>query len=263
MRFTFFKRVTRNPLKRRMREKKSMRIWERIEFLGPVRPGYSQIWDLQKRRVDEVAAGTAREAIFFCEHESVVTMGRRTDEQNVLPSVTLPIYEIERGGDATWHGPGQLVVYPILKLNGEILKFGLHEYLRFGEEAVIQSFNEFGLETGRHGPTGVWVKRKNGEVKKIASMGIAVRKWITYHGLSINLRNDFDGFDQIRPCNFDSGVMTSAKNEGLDISLKDFAVEIENQMMKILGIDTLLNCNPLLFPSSVSRSKSGSDRATQ
>jgi lipoyl(octanoyl) transferase len=224
-----------------------MRIWERVDFLSQegspysLRPSYSQLWELQKRRVDEVAAGKSREAIFFCEHESVITTGRRTLDSNVPEDTPIPVVHIERGGDATWHGPGQLVVYPIFKLNGDILRRGLHEYLRFCEDAIIASFRELGLETGRHGPTGVWVRRKTGECKKIASIGVAVRRWITYHGMSINLENEFDGFQAIRPCNFDSDIMTSAKQEGVQVGLKDFADLLETQMLNLLEIPTLIN----------------------
>jgi lipoyl(octanoyl) transferase len=218
-----------------------MSIWQRIDFLGPVRPSYSQIWDLQKKRVDEVAAGSAREAVFFCEHEPVITTGRRTQVGNILDPQSVPVVPIERGGDATWHGPGQLVVYPILKLNGGILRFGLHDYLRFAEEAIIQSFADLGLETGRYGPTGVWVRKSSGDAKKIASIGVAVRRWITYHGMAINLKNDFEGFEKIRPCNFDSQVMTSAQQEGLKIELRDFADLLEIKMMSLLGISSLMD----------------------
>ena len=228
-----------------------MNIWQRIDFLGPVRPSYSQIWDLQKRRVDEVAAGSAREAIFFCEHEAVITTGRRTQIGNILDTQSVPVIPIERGGDATWHGPGQLVVYPILKLNGEILRCGLHEYLRLTEEVIIRAFADLGLETGRYGPTGVWVKKANGEHKKIASIGVAVRRWVTYHGMAINLRNSFEGFEKIRPCNFDSQIMTSALQEGVEIELREFADLLESKMRNLLGISSLMDqVESSLDPSS-------------
>ncbi len=223
-----------------------MKPWDRIDYTGTensesgiLRASYREIWDLQKIRVDEVASGQAREAILFCEHEPVVTAGRRTEENNIPSNLEIPVFEIERGGDATWHGPGQLTVYPILRLNGETFKHGLHEYLRFCEESIIQSFLELGLETGRFGPTGVWLKRPSGELKKVASIGVAVRRWVTYHGLAINLSNSFEGFKSIRPCNFDSNVMTSARDEGIEISIRDFADLLESKMWDQLKADQI------------------------
>lgn len=214
-------------------------VWERIDYLGALKPSYQSLWDLQRRRVDEVAAGQAREAVIFCEHESVFTLGKRTQRENLPSGQAIPTYQIERGGDITWHGPGQLVVYPILRLNGPILGFGLHEYLRFLEQAVIDSLNDLGIESGRFGPTGVWVNKDTGP-KKIASIGVAVRRWVTYHGVSINISNAMTDFQQIRPCNFDSEIMTSVQSEGVTISLHGYADLFESKMFKLLNIPQMI-----------------------
>jgi lipoyl(octanoyl) transferase len=131
---------------------------EFISFLKSPSP-YPVIWDFQKQRVAEVVAGSSREAVIFCEHEKLVTAGRRTKFENILDR-SFPIYEIERGGDVTLHGPGQLVVYPILKLNGGRFPGGLHAYLRFMEQIVIDLLSEMNLVAGRFGPTGVWIKNR-------------------------------------------------------------------------------------------------------
>jgi lipoyl(octanoyl) transferase len=199
----------------------SMKSLEFISFLD--RPdSYSSIWEFQKRRVSEIASGNANEVIIFCEHERLLTLGRRAKDSNVLDS-SLPSYSIERGGDVTLHGPGQLVVYPILKLNSGRFPGGLHDFLRFFEQILIDQLASLGLTAGRFGPTGVWIRRTNGEVKKIASLGIAVQRWITYHGLAVNISNDLRDFKKIRPCDFDAEVMTSLHNEGIEISLREFA----------------------------------------
>ncbi|MDB5038855.1 MAG: lipoate-protein ligase [Bacteriovoracaceae bacterium] len=202
---------------------------EFISFLGKPELSYSDIWEFQKDRVDAVSKGISPETIIFCEHERVLTAGRRFKSENVLDK-TLPLFEIERGGDVTLHAPGQLVIYPILKLNSGRFPGGLHEYLRFIEQVTMDNLKKLGLEAGRFGPTGVWIKNKNGEEKKIASLGIAVRHWITYHGLAINVSNDLADFQKLRPCDFESSIMTSLANEGVTISLHALATEIQNLM---------------------------------
>ena len=193
---------------------------------------YSKIWNFQKERVDFIAEGKAQEALVFCEHERLITAGRRAQDKNILDK-SLPLYEIERGGDVTYHGPGQLVIYPLLKLNGEVFTKGLHEYLRFCEQLVINMLKKFDLDAGRYGATGVWVK-VNGQDKKIASIGVAVRRWVTFHGIALNISPDLDDFKKIRPCDFDASVMTSLSELGVDIDLnraKDLVVDEFNRLI--------------------------------
>lgn len=208
--------------------------WKTYRFFGNTKKSYEEIWGLQKELVEKIARGQQPDSLIFCEHEEVITAGRRTQEGNILES-RVPVYEIERGGDATWHGPGQLVVYPLFRLQGNLFKEGLHEYLRFCEEAIIQLLSEFGLNAGRFGPTGVWIKKPRSEIKKIASIGVAVRRWVTYHGISLNISNDLKLFSKIRPCNFESSVMTSLKEEGHELDLEEAADLIELQFARLLS----------------------------
>lgn len=208
----------------------------RYDFFGGEK-SYVEIWNEQKRIVEQIKEGTHPECLLFCEHEEVVTAGRRSHESNILDR-SIPVHEIERGGDVTWHGPGQLVIYPLMRLNGELFPKGLHEFLRFWENILIDWLKTFDVDAGQYGPTGVWVKTKSGETKKIASQGIAVRKWITYHGLSLNLTNDLSLFKKIRPCDFEPSVMTSLKElTGCDIRVQQSADEIEkialNRLSKV------------------------------
>jgi lipoyl(octanoyl) transferase len=197
---------------------------------------YVQIWDEQKQLVEQIKEGTHPECLLFCEHEEVVTAGRRSHETNIIDQ-DIPVHEIERGGDVTWHGPGQLVIYPLMKLNGEVFNKGLHEFLRFWEDVLIDWLKNFDVDAGKYGPTGVWVKTPSGEIKKIASQGIAVRRWITYHGLSLNLTNDLSLFKKIRPCDFEPGIMTSLKDlTGAEISVQQAADEIEKLALSRLGL---------------------------
>ena len=99
----------------------------------------------------------------------------------------------------------------------------MHEYLRFCESVVIEVLRGLGLKAGRFGPTGVWIEENSGTVKKIASLGVAVRRWVTFHGLALNVNNSLRDFDGIRPCNFESSVMTSLKEQGIFLSMQEAA----------------------------------------
>jgi len=211
-----------------------MRDLEFIDFLNAPQMDYESIWEFQKKRVDAIAGGAAKESVIFCEHERLITKGRRFNEGNILDT-SLPTFEIERGGDVTYHGPGQLVIYPLVKLNGPIFKQGLHEYLRFCEQVIINVLKGFDLEADRFGPTGVWVKTDEGMVKKIASIGVAVRRWVTYHGMALNVSSDLSDFGKIRPCDFDSSVMTSLKELEIEISLQEVSNLIRAEILKNLA----------------------------
>lgn len=205
--------------------------FETLKFLGENKKSYPEIWAFQKDRVEEIATGTQKETLIFCEHEEVVTAGRRYEKSNILDS-NIPVFEIERGGDVTWHGPGQLVIYPLFRLQGEIFREGLHEYLRFWESVLISVLKSYGLEAGRFGPTGVWLDIGRQQYKKIASIGISVRRWVTYHGIALNVSNDLSCFQKIRPCNFESSVMTSLQEMGVkNLDLNSLADRIQDEVV--------------------------------
>ncbi len=139
------------------------------------------------------------------EHPHVFTLGRRGDRSNLL-SDELPVYQVERGGDVTYHGPGQLVGYPILKLDG--FEQDIRNYLSRLEEVLIDTVAEFGLKAEHsERQTGVWV----GE-KKLASIGVAIKSWVTYHGFALNVNTDLSYFGKIRPCGLESSTLTSMKS---------------------------------------------------
>jgi len=145
------------------------------------------------------------------EHPEVITLGRSAKSANVLHAGDIPVVAIERGGDVTLHGPGQIVAYPIFLLReGER---DLHRYLRGLEEVIIRTVAELGLVAVRvPGRTGVWTGPPEAK-RKLASIGVAVRKWVTMHGLALNVSIDLARFATINPCGFPSGVMTSIKRE--------------------------------------------------
>jgi lipoyl(octanoyl) transferase len=181
-----------------------MQSWRVID-LG--RRGYEQTRADQLELVAQRQRDEVPDTLLLVEHPHVFTLGRsRAAVANVVAPGDVPVIEIERGGDVTYHGPGQIVAYPIVLLrDGER---DLHKFLRNLEEAVIQTCARFGLVADRElGKTGVWTGTD--ERKKLCSMGIACRKWVTFHGLALNVTTDLAYFHRINPCGFDSGVMRS------------------------------------------------------
>ena len=184
--------------------------WGLIDYEASVRR--------QLTLVDEVASGRASECIVMCTHPPVVTLGRGAVPGD-LDGWQGPLIETTRGGRATYHGPSQIVVYPILDLRTS--RAGLpprdvHGYLRQLETATVRALAELGLagvearetKLGELSLTGVWIGSR-----KIASIGIAVRKWITYHGVAVNVFDDPAAFAGIRPCGFAREIMTNAERE--------------------------------------------------
>jgi lipoyl(octanoyl) transferase len=170
---------------------------------------YRSAYERQLAMVDERKSGAGVDTIFLVEHPHVITLGRAQKAQaNVLAAGDVEVVAIERGGDVTYHGPGQLVAYPILLLReGER---DLHKFLRNLEEAMIRCIADWGLEGGRvQGKTGVWIDG----ARKIASIGIACRRWVTFHGLALNVNTDLSYFHRINPCGFESSIMTSMHTE--------------------------------------------------
>lgn len=171
---------------------------------------YTDALALQQTHVDAMLAGTAEATLFLLEHEPVYTIGRTRDQSSLGGTSHLPhpVVEINRGGQATYHGPGQLVAYPILDLSN----YGkdLHAYLRTLEEAIIRTLSDFGITAGRRdGMTGVWIGPR-----KIASLGVGVKKWISMHGLALNVTPEsLPPFQFITPCGLDGVAMTCLHQE--------------------------------------------------
>ena len=163
---------------------------------------YGRAHRIQLRLVEERAAGRIPDTLLLLEHPHVITLGRRMRDAE-LRVEGVPVYRVERGGEATYHGPGQLIGYPIIDLN--LARMGIKEYVWRIEETLIRSLREFGVEAGRlEGHPGVWVQGK-----KIASIGIAVRWWITFHGFALNVHPDLSYFKLIKPCGLEPEIMTS------------------------------------------------------
>jgi len=169
-------------------------------------------WARQLALVEQRQRGEASDTLLLVEHPHVFTLGRRREaEGNVLMPGDVEVIGIERGGDVTYHGPGQLVAYPIVLLGEE--ERDLHRFLRNLEEAIIRTVADFGLRSTRClGKTGVWTS-DGADGRKLASIGVAVRKWVTLHGLALNVSTNLARFSAINPCGFDAAVMTSMERE--------------------------------------------------
>lgn len=182
-------------------------LQERTESLG--RRSYAEALQFQERLVAERRQQPADDLLLLLEHEPVYTIGRTRDQSSLQkhPNLPAPVHVINRGGQATWHGPGQLVGYPIIDLRRR--KRDLHTYLRVIEKSVILALAQLGVSArSRNQLTGVWV-----EDRKIASIGVGVRGWITMHGFALNLSADLSGFDPIVPCGIADVQMTSVTRE--------------------------------------------------
>ena len=173
------------------------------------RIAYRDALDLQRRAVSARASNETGDRIYFCEHEPVLTLGRASHAESLRVSTELlrargvDVVPVERGGDITYHGPGQIVAYPILALSDLPSGRDLHRYLRDLEEVLIGTLGGYGIRAGRRPPyTGVWVGDR-----KVAAIGVAVRRWITFHGFALNVDPDLSHFDWIHPCGIrDLGV---------------------------------------------------------
>ena len=162
---------------------------------------YGEAYEHQKELVEARIEGRIGDRLLLVEHEPVVTTGRGTNLE-AAKDVDVPVFEIERGGEATYHGPGQMVVYPILQL--EEGRRDLHRYMRDLEEVIIRVLAEFDVAGHRdERNTGVWIGDQ-----KVASIGVAVRRWVTWHGFALNVHTDLDAFRSFNPCGLTPDTMT-------------------------------------------------------
>ena len=186
----------------------------KIEWLGRI--DYQTGLQIQEERLESCLINGA-ETVILLEHEPVYTIGRLPDKSSLrnVSGLPYPVFEINRGGQATYHGPGQLVGYPIIDLR--IRGRDVHHYLRKLENILIDLLADFGLQGVRiDGKTGVWIQDR-----KIASIGVGVRKWVTMHGFALNVASDLSGFQNITPCGLSGVRMTSISSElGTEVSLQ-------------------------------------------
>lgn len=193
------------------------------------RRAYREVWEMQKALVDRRAEEQIPDGLILVEHNPVATLGRRGKREDVLDP-GLEVFEVERGGEATYHGPGQLVGYPILKLPDRLEVKRLVTDL---EDLLIRTCHDFGIEATREGPErGVWFGGK-----KIGSIGLAVHRSVTFHGFALNVTTDLRDFLKIRPCGHDGGIMTSMEKAlGHPVEMEDAKASVIATFQNIFGV---------------------------
>ncbi len=212
-----------------------------VHFRDLGRIDYKEAWDLQKkllqatidrktsnRELAEDQQLPTEDHLLFCEHPPVYTLGKSGSREHVLISDEameergIDYYHIDRGGDITHHGPGQLVAYPVIDLDRYFTDLG--RYLRTLEEVVILTLKEYGLEGGRsEGATGVWLDEMDPRrARKICAMGVKCSRWVTMHGIALNVNNDLSFFDHIVPCGIpDKGVTSLQQELGFEVPMEE------------------------------------------
>lgn len=194
---------------------------------------FQEIWDLQEALVQQRREGKINDTVLLLEHAPVFTIGRTRDRSslNKVAQLAHPTIEINRGGQGTFHGPGQLVGYVILDLNKR--KKDLHAHLRNLEESIIIALEKFGIvATRQEGLTGVWVGSR-----KIASLGVGVRSWVTLHGFALNVEDiSLPAFDSITPCGITGVTMTTAEREaGRPLSVNEMKKAMTEALEQVFG----------------------------
>jgi lipoyl(octanoyl) transferase len=217
---------------------------------------YKQAWDYQEKLFDQIIAikrqnrreETSLETqsyLLFCEHPHVYTLGKSGDEKNLLvneeylKSRGATFHKINRGGDITYHGPGQIVGYPILDL--ENFFTDIHKYLRFLEEAVILTLAEYGIESGRSdGETGVWLESGTENARKICALGVRSSRWVTMHGFAFNVNPDLNYFGNIIPCGIVDKSVTSMEQElGKKVDIQEVRNKLKVHLATIFEMTLL------------------------
>jgi len=218
----------------------------RFQDLGDV--SYQSAWDYQERLLTENVAHKKNgndtiHHLLFLEHPAVYTLGKSGDAGNILISETdriskgIEYYKTNRGGDITFHGPGQLVGYPILDLEKFYTDIG--KYLRNLEEIVIDTLAVYGIKGERSkGETGVWIDPEvKGSARKICAIGVRCSRWITMHGFAFNVNTDLSYFDNIIPCGIRDKKVTSLANElGYAVSMEEVKLQLKESFAKVFGV---------------------------
>jgi lipoyl(octanoyl) transferase len=215
---------------------------------------YKETWDFQEQLFQEVLLQKEQNDpdllhhLIFCEHPHVYTLGKSGDEHNLLlnyiqlQNKNAQFYHTNRGGDITYHGPGQLVGYPIISLNH--LKIGLKEYIHMLEEVIIRSVASFDIKGERmKGGTGVWLDAESGRnTRKICAIGVRSSHWVTMHGFALNINTDLDYFGYINPCGYTDKAVTSIKKEiGRKADFDEVSKIVLKEFQEVFEVE-IVNC---------------------
>jgi lipoyl(octanoyl) transferase len=201
---------------------------------------YKEAWEIQKDYHRHRVNGEIPDTLIFLEHYPVITLGKSANGKHLLASRErlekqgVEIFSVERGGDVTFHGPGQLVGYPILEIKNGL--GGVKPFVRKLEEAIINGLKPFGIEAKTNPPyTGVWVDNE-----KIASIGIAVKQWVSFHGFALNVTTDLSFFDLIVPCGIAGVRMTSVKKlSGRAVEMAEVKKTMRQSFAEVMGMEII------------------------
>lgn len=217
---------------------------------------YQQAWDYQTELFDEIIKQkmenrnalpehqtVTKNHLLFCEHPHVYTLGKSGSESNLLLNEELlkakgaSFYKINRGGDITYHGPGQIVGYPIFDLDHFFTD--IHKYLRYLEEAIILTLSHYGIKAGRYeGYTGVWLDADNKNARKICAMGVKCSRWVTMHGFAFNVNANLDYFNNIVPCGITDKAVTSLDKElGKKMDFKEVQGIVKQKLQEVFEFE--------------------------
>lgn len=214
---------------------------------------YQEAWDKQEAIFNETVAVKGRNRtentneptknyLIFCEHPHVYTLGKSGHAENLLLNEeglvekNATYYKINRGGDITYHGPGQIVGYPILDLDNFFTD--IHLYLRTLEEAIILTLADYGITAGRYpGYTGVWLDADNDKARKICAMGVRCSRWVTMHGFAFNVNANLDYFKNIVPCGIDDKDVTSMQRElGREVDMEEVKAKLKSHIAHLFAM---------------------------
>lgn len=220
---------------------------------------YQEAWDYQEllfkktvdlkianRKADEKEQLVTPNYLIFCQHPHVFTLGKSGDENHLLANEAFlkekkaSFYKINRGGDITYHGPGQIVGYPILDLDNFFTD--IHKYLRYLEEAVILTLKEYGIVSGRvDGLTGVWLDGEdNKKARKICALGVKSSRWVTMHGFAFNVNTNLEYFNYIVPCGIQDKAVTSLQKElGYEVDMKEVEEKLKIHLASIFEMELI------------------------
>ena len=228
-------------------------VKQKVKFSDLGLIDYKECWDYQEKLFQKIISAKTRNRnlpagsqlptanyFLFCEHPHVYTLGKSGDEKHLLLNDTAlkqknaTYYKINRGGDITYHGPGQIVGYPILDLDNFFTD--IHKYLRLLEESIILTLQDYGIVAGRiEGLTGVWLDWKNPvKARKICALGVRTSRWVTMHGFAFNVNSDLSYFNNIIPCGITDKAVTSMKKElGREINMEEVQQKIKKYFSQV------------------------------
>jgi lipoyl(octanoyl) transferase len=237
----------------------NVNINKATEFIDLDLIDYKDAWDYQLQLFDKILKVKAQNReldandqvitnnyLIFCEHPHVFTLGKSGDENNLLVkkdhlhSILATYHQTNRGGDITYHGPGQIVGYPVIDM--ENFFTDIHKYMRLLEEAVIQTLKEYGVASGRiPGLTGVWIDTHDEhKTRKICALGVKTSRWVTMHGFAFNVNTDLNYFDYIVPCGINDKAVTSLEKElGRKVDMREIEKILREKIVEQFGMQLI------------------------